>query len=99
MSSIDYLNATPTEKPIKSFKDLVIGEYPVRNFRIVKTKYGKPVRFEMEDCVMFLPDRYTMNADQITDANNRTVTISYLGRDAKNRVLLKFNDKSPPKDE
>lgn len=83
-------------KPInfKSFKHLAVGDYVVKNFKVVKTTYGPRVRIEIDEFYMYLPERATEHLDEKTIAslNSNPTIMSYMGKDpeVQNRLLLNF---------
>lgn len=93
--AIDILKANCVGPPTKSFKDLEPGEYPVSRFRVVKTPFGNSVCMEVEDCVMFLPERFVkkMDAKVIKSLNASNVVMSFKGYDKEKngRLMLDFN--------
>lgn len=91
MNAIDRLNNPPLGKPTKNFQDLPLGEHFVKSFRFISTKnYGDKIRIELADSYMYLPERYQMSTEDIADMNKSTVIMKYMGKDADNRLILKF---------
>lgn len=85
-------------KKFASFKDLLPGEYIVKQFSIVSTTYGDRVRIDLHDSYMFLPKSFlkTLTPEVITDLNKSPKMMVYEGKDADNRdaLILDFNEVS-----
>lgn len=92
MSGISNLNSACVNKPIQSFKDLPIGEYYIINFQRVKTQFGKKIKIELADAVMFLPERIQLSNANLESLNESTTIMTYGGKDKtnKNRLILDF---------
>lgn len=93
MSGIANLKSSCVNKPIQSFQNLTIGEHFVLNFQRVKTQFGKKIKIELTDSVMFLPERFQLSNEALENLNKSTVIMVYGGKDAtnKNRLILDFN--------
>lgn len=94
MNAISILKNACSGKPFKSFKNLSHGDYLVNNFQRVNTTYGDRLRVELDDCIMYLPERFTsyITDTHLTDLSTATVIMSYSGKDpnSQNRLLLDF---------
>lgn len=97
MSSLDLLKCLCVQHPFKSFKDLDAGQYMVRYFSVVNTSLGERVRIDLDDCYMYLPERFgkILKGPVIDDLNCRgPIIMDYKGKDEKcmNRLILDFKD-------
>lgn len=95
MNAISMLKSACVNKPFKSFKNLLVGDYIVEDFQRVTTSYGDRVRIEIFDAVMYLPERFSriLSDGLLTELNESTVVMSYSGKDpnTSNRLLLDFD--------
>lgn len=69
---VEKFNTAPEEKKIESAKSLVTGQrYPLRGLKCIKTKNGPCLLAELQDCKVFLPDRYSevFSAEEIREFN------------------------------
>lgn len=70
-------------RPYKSFSTLERGEYPVKNFSISDTKYGKRIKVELKECYVYLPPRFSvdlLNEDVIKELNEQDIVMTFLGK-------------------
>lgn len=86
-------------KPIKSFKDLSIGFHEVVGVEIVETEFGKKVRVELGDSIMFLPERIKMSPEEVKElceyatGSTGKLFLNYMGRNGEKKnsaILLDF---------
>lgn len=86
MESLQILQncAKGKSKPICSFEKLPIGEYLVRKFDFVETKFGPKVRVDIGDRFVFLPQRFSegVTKEIVDDYNITPKIMSYSGKDA-----------------
>lgn len=81
------------KRSYKSFNDLKVGEYEVKKFSAVETKYGTRVRVDCEGFYVFLPERLStakiIAVDNIERMNSREQIMIYRGKDveAKGRYV------------
>lgn len=75
------------KRSYKSFKDLQIGEYIVKNFSAVETKYGARLRVDCDGFYVFLPERLStpkiLEPSNIHKMNKREQIMIYRGKDAE----------------
>lgn len=87
------LAACHDKKAYKSFSELNVGEYEIKKFALVETKFGLKVQVFIEDFYVFLPTRFTNRINtqkQIDDLNKIPSKMIYNGRD-KYGINLSFN--------
>lgn len=74
------------KRSYKSFKDLAIGEYTVKNFSAVETKFGRRLRVDCEGFYVFLPERLSkpeiIDPANIVQMNKREQIMIFRGKDA-----------------
>lgn len=74
------------KRSYKSFKDLAIGEYTVKNFSAVDTKFGMRLRVDFEGFYVFLPERLSkpeiIAPTSIEKMNKRQQIMIFRGKDA-----------------
>lgn len=83
MSSFELLKTLCCNKPYCSFEDLQIGDYFVHKFDFVDTKYGKRLRADLGDKIVFLPKRFSTNItiEAVAELNQTRTIRSYMGKD------------------
>lgn len=96
MNALQALQTACEPRNFKSFKDLEVGEYPVRGFSLVNTQHGQRLRVDLEDCYLFLPERFVlhMNADFIAKLNSTKKLMVYSGKDLVNKQRYVSNQES-----
>lgn len=100
MSAMLVLKNACLKKPYKSFKDLAPGEYIIKQFSVVTSKYeGKRiVRIDMEESYMYLPERFatSMTDAIIAELNASPKIMVFTGKDMndRERLILDFHDVS-----
>lgn len=87
-------SACPNEdvKVYKNFDQLSIGEYNIREFNLVETKFGLRLLAISDEFYIYLPARFSKKINeqhQIDELNKGRCTMLYNGKD-KNGVLLDF---------
>lgn len=94
MSSFELLKTLCCNKPYSSFKDLPIGDYFVHKFDLVDTKYGKRLRADLGDKVVFLPARFAANItiEAVAELNRTRTILTFMGKDPaqNNKVKIDF---------
>lgn len=96
MDSIHALKLVCTGKPYTSFSKLPVGDYVVEKFEKRKSpKYGDRIRVELQNEVVYLPERFNavMTPQAIAELNASTVIMSFKGRveESNNFILLDFD--------
>lgn len=93
-AAMDALNMACMKKTYKSFKDLLPGEYIVKNFCVVDTLHGKRVQIDLDNNYMLLPERFInkLNAEKIDILNKTPKIMIYGGKDIsdRDRLILEF---------
>lgn len=84
----------------EKFDNILPGEYSVREFKFIQTRFGRKVVVVTEDFMCFLPERFAREiaSEEAIDELNRTRYImKYRGKDAKrhNLLLLDFEVCTP----
>lgn len=100
MDALDQLRTLCTKKSSskkKSFNDLAPGEYIVRNFALVTTKYGNRVRISIDNggTFLYLPERFNMNEAAIAELNVSPKIMIFGGKEGnsiQSRLILDFKD-------
>lgn len=87
------------KRTFKSFKELLPGEYIIRNFTVVDTLHGKRVRIDLNDLTyMYLPERFNnvLSQEKIDDLNQSSKIMVFSGKDStdRDRLILDFRDPS-----
>lgn len=89
MSALSSLKLACEKHHFKSFNVLEPGEYIVQSFTKVKTNYGDRIRIDLDDCYMYLPERFTkiLFDDKLAELNRGPKIMNYSGKDSecKNR--------------
>lgn len=96
MDALTLLRETCVKKQYKSFKNLNPGEYIVTLFEKFLTTHGERVRITVDNCYMYLPERFnkSLSQEQIDELNKSPKIMIYGGKDAneQNRLILDFKD-------
>lgn len=96
MSALQLLQTLCEKHPFKSFKELEPNKhYMVRYFSIADSKLGKRIRIDLDDCYMFLPERFVkiLSGTLIEELNlSGPIKMVYEGKDetCMNRLKLDF---------
>lgn len=97
MSAINLLETASKLEfpPAKSFKDLEKGEYKVKEFRLIKTKYGNRLTVHFEDFFVWLPPRFSAvitKFEQVDELNVKAMKSNYFmqfnGKDENRKGYL-----------
>lgn len=92
--ALDKLKFACVKVPFQSFKTLPQGEYIINHFSIEQTAHGKRVRVDMDDCFLFLPERFARvtTEAEINELNSSPKVMIYSGKDPEdqNRLVLDF---------
>lgn len=77
------------DKPTVNFNDLPLGEYPVIEFILVQTRYGKTLKVDLGDKFIYLPIRFGVNMteEKVDILNTLPQTLVYAGRDSTRNNL------------
>lgn len=92
MSSVYDLfkSAGSSRKPYISFDNLPIGDYFIKSFSWVGTKFGNKIRADIGENVVFLPQRYVKNVGEdnieakLSEMNKGKYWLIYRGKDTHN---------------
>lgn len=71
-------------RPYKSFKDMERGEYPIKKFSVIATKFGDRIRVDLEDCHVYLPTRFQTKEfpqDRLDELNKKDVVLVFNGKE------------------
>lgn len=94
MSALDSLKIACLPKTFKSFKDLAPGEYIVQHFSTMDTIYGKRLRVDLDECYLYLPERFVKSLSEaaVAELNLSPKIMVYTGKDVgnQNRLMLDF---------
>lgn len=91
-----FKSACVAVKPYISFDELAVGDYFIKSFAYVDTKFGKKIRLDIGECVVFLPNRF-INAigvenidEKIAEMNQGQYVMLYRGKNKSqfNQVML-----------
>lgn len=86
---MDELLHACEKRSYKSFNDLAVGEYTVKNFSVADTKYGERLRVDCDGFYLFLPERLStpkiIAPDNIDKMNKRQQIMIFRGKDAELR--------------
>lgn len=69
--------------PYKSFGSLGRGEYPVKKFSMVETKYGHRVKVDLKEFYVYLPARFAVDqftAEVLDELNEQDIVMIYNGK-------------------
>lgn len=58
MSAFSLFKSACTSKPYVSFDDLAVGDYFIKSFALANTKFGKTIRLDIGEKIVFLPQRF-----------------------------------------
>lgn len=98
-SALENLKKKCLIKEAKSFADLDLGFHEILSLRNCKTKFGMKVCIELEDFVMFLPERVKIGEQLVEELNEYALSgkgklyLNYMGKNgtqANSAVLLDF---------
>lgn len=94
-AAFDLFKSACTNKPFISFEDLPIGDYFIKSFAYVDTKYGKRIRLDIGEKVVFLPTRFIKRIGEenmgsaLSEMNKGQYWLIYRGKDSsKNNQLI-----------
>lgn len=94
-AAFDLFKSACTNKPFISFEDLPIGDYFIKSFAYVDTKYGKRIRLDIGEKVVFLPTRFIKRIGEenmgsaLSEMNMGQYWLIYRGKDSsKNNQLI-----------
>lgn len=89
MDPLSLLNQAAKGKPYTSFENLPRGDYRVRSFSLVETKFGTVMRVDLADKYLLLPKRFAddQTEESINLLNSSPKLMEYRGKDATNRNL------------
>lgn len=88
---------TSTSKPYVKFDDLSVGDYFIQSFAYVQTKYGKKIRLDIGEKVVFLPQRFITRIGEINiektldEMNKGQYWLLYGGKDTSEFKRLILN--------
>lgn len=84
---MEALKAACKKLKYQSFEDFKSGEYIVKQFSLVDTKYGKRIKVELSDVYLFLPERFNSAAtpEGIAELNSTPKVMIYTGKDMTNQ--------------
>lgn len=71
-------------RPYKKFADLERGEYPIRKFSVVNTRFGDRVKLDMEEFHVYLPERFQAKEypqERINELNKKDVILVFKGKE------------------
>lgn len=92
-SAFETLVSACTPLNYTNFNDLERGQYLIKKFSFVKTKYGDRIRCDLEDRYVYLPQRFAANIfeEDIAELNKGEKYLLHNGKEGKNnRVNLTF---------
>lgn len=87
MDPLQLLKSANEIRNYQSFKDLLVGDYPIKGFSLVQTTHGKRLRVDTDHFYVFCPERYSLHIttpDQVNKLYSSTKMMIYRGRDASN---------------
>lgn len=98
-SALSALKMACLKRNFKSFKDLMPGEYIVKNFSIVNSTHGPRIRIDLADYTyMYLPERFinVLTQDKIDTLNLTPKVMIFSGKETTNRdrLILDFRELS-----
>lgn len=96
MASFNLLKSQCCDKPYCSFNNLDLGEYLIKEFALVNTKYGERLRLDLGDKEVFMPERFSKNLtpEGLAELNASKAMLIYKGKDAANKDKLKVDFKN-----
>lgn len=93
-TAFELFKSVCVTKPFISFEELPIGDYFIKSFAYVETKYGKKIRLDIGENVVFLPERFVKrigedNVDKaLSEMNKGEYWLLYRGKDKSQRNQL-----------
>lgn len=81
---MDVLLSSCETPPYKSFGVLERGDYPIRKFSVVETKYGNRVRLDLTEFHVYLPARFQaadFPKERIDELNRKDVILEFKGKE------------------
>lgn len=89
MEAFNLLRDACWNKPTVNFNELPVGEYPVTEFLLVQTRFGKTLKVDLGDKLIYLPTRFGVNMtdDRVVALNSLAQIMVYTGRDPSRNNL------------
>lgn len=87
MSAFNLFKNACTSKPYVSFDDLPVGDYFIKSFSLANTKFGKAIRLDIGEKVVFLPQRFLKQLgedgidEKLAEMNQGQYWMIYKGKD------------------
>lgn len=89
MEAFNFLRDACWNKPTINFNELPLGEYPVHEFMLVQTRFGKTLKADLGDKLIYLPTRFGVNMTDhhVAELNTIPQIMVYTGRDPSRNNL------------
>lgn len=84
---MEELKAACIPRSYQSFDKIQPGEYPVKRFSLVETRYGNRIKVELSDVYLLLPERFNTASteEKLAKLNSSPKMMIYSGKDLTNR--------------
>lgn len=79
---METLLANCEHHPYTSFSNLDRGEYPVKKFSLVETKFGGRIKVDLKDFYVYLPARFAVELytkEVLDELNSQDIVMVYNG--------------------
>lgn len=99
-SAFDLFKSACVSKPFISFEDLPIGDYFIKSFAYIETKFGKKIRLDIGEKVVFLPERFVKRIGEdnvektLAEMNKGEYWLLYRGKNKAQRNQLMLDIES-----
>lgn len=99
-TAFELFKSACTNKPYISFDELPIGDYFIKSFAYVETKFGKKIRLDIGVNMVFLPQSFIKRIGEenvektLSEMNKGQYWIIYRGRDRSQYKQLLLDIKS-----